>query len=111
MIIGRGGNNIKPLKMVLEEPEEPIYITSQKSKEALYKIIDNVSGKNMTKKKGFSCCDCIHSHITIHNYLQCKLTGNCYIPIVMKEEGRIGEDCPLYKNIKEGLRKDDERRI
>lgn len=65
-------------------------------------------------KKGFSCCDCIHSHITIHNYLQCKLTGNCYIPIVMKEEGRIDEDCPLYKNIKEGLRKldeDDEKRI
>jgi hypothetical protein len=31
----------------------------------------------------------------------------------MKEEGRIGEDCPLYKSIKEGrkLDEDDEKRI
>ena len=56
--------------------------------------------------KSLSCYDCIHSRITIHNYLQCKLTGNCYIPSVMKKEGRIGKDCPLHKDIKEEMKKE-----
>lgn len=55
------------------------------------------------KMKSLSCFDCKNSHITImNNYLQCKLTGNCYIPSVMKN--RISEDCPLYKNIERKLK-------
>ena len=46
MIIGRGGN-IKPLKMIFEEPEEPIYITTpQELEETLYELIDSVSPYN-----------------------------------------------------------------
>ena len=46
MIIGRGGNT-KPLKMIFEEPEEPIYITTpQKLEETFYKIIDSVNPYN-----------------------------------------------------------------
>ena len=53
--------------------------------------------------KSLSCFDCKHSRITImNNYLQCKLTGNCYVPSVMKD--RISENCPLYKNIERKLK-------
>ena len=46
MMIGRGGNT-KPLKMIFEEPEKPIYVTTpQKLEETLYKIIDSVSPYN-----------------------------------------------------------------
>lgn len=47
--MARGGNT-KPLKMVVENPEEPIYITTPKElKETLYKIIDGVSPFNDAK--------------------------------------------------------------
>lgn len=46
MIVGRGGNT-KPLKMVFEEPEEPIYITTPKElEETLYKVVDSVNPIN-----------------------------------------------------------------
>ena len=41
-----------------------------------------------------SCSDCKYSCITPHNYLKCKITGNCYIPSVMTD--KISEYCPLY---------------
>lgn len=43
-----------------------------------------------------NCLECKYSHITILNgYCRCKLTGNCYSPIIMAD--KISEDCPLYK--------------
>ena len=46
MIVGRGGNT-KPLKMVFEAHEEPIYITTpQELEETLYKLVDGVSPIN-----------------------------------------------------------------
>ena len=45
-----------------------------------------------------SCSRCIYSSLTLHNYLRCKLTGNCYIPSVM--EDKISEVCPLKLNIR-----------
>ena len=46
MTIARGGDK-NPLRMVFEEPEEPIYITTpQELEETLYKIIDSVSPIN-----------------------------------------------------------------
>lgn len=47
MIIGRGGNNTKALKMVYENLEEPIYITTPKElEETLYKLVDEVNPFN-----------------------------------------------------------------
>ncbi len=46
-------------------------------------------------EKPHNCVECEHSHITIqNNYCQCKVTGNCYSPIIMAD--KISEDCPLY---------------
>ena len=46
MIIGRGGNT-KPLKMVFDNPEEPIYITTPKElEETVCKIVDSVNSYN-----------------------------------------------------------------
>lgn len=42
-----------------------------------------------------SCSTCPCSHITMNNYLQCKLTGNCYVPSVMTD--KISEECPIHK--------------
>lgn len=51
-----------------------------------------------------NCMECENSHITIQNgYCQCKLTGNCYIPIVMAD--KISEVCPLYKEESDGNEK------
>lgn len=46
LIVGRGGY-IKPIKFVLEQPEEPIYITTpQQLKVTLLKVVDSVSPIN-----------------------------------------------------------------
>ena len=43
-----------------------------------------------------NCMECKNSRITlINSYLQCSLTGNCYIPTVMAD--KISEVCPLKK--------------
>lgn len=45
--MGRGGNT-KPLKMVFENLNEPIYITTpQELEETLYKLIDGVNPINV----------------------------------------------------------------
>lgn len=41
-----------------------------------------------------NCMECEHSHITIlNNYCRCKITGDCYSPIIMAD--KISENCPL----------------
>ena len=47
-----------------------------------------------------SCSRCIYSSLTLNNYLRCKLTGNCYIPSVMKN--KISEVCPLKIEYQKG---------
>ncbi len=54
--------------------------------------------------KPHNCMECENSHITIQNgYCQCKVTGNCYSPIIMAD--KISEDCPLYELESEGIHK------
>lgn len=51
--IARGGDN-RPLRMVFEEPEEPIYIITPKElEETLYEIVDSVNPYNAKNKFGF----------------------------------------------------------
>lgn len=46
LIVGRGGNT-KPIKMVFENPDESIYITTPKElEETLYKVADGTSPIN-----------------------------------------------------------------
>ena len=44
-----------------------------------------------------SCSECEFSRITlVTHYLQCELTGYCYIPEVMTD--KISEECPLIND-------------